>query len=67
MIDQIDFEDWKKIEMKVDKIIQVEKIPNRDKLYLLLVDVGEPKPRQIISGLVPYYSKDELIEKKLLF
>lgn len=62
----IDFETWQKIEIKVGKIIEVEKIPNRDKLYKLKVDLGEEKPRQIITGLVPYYKKEELINKYII-
>ncbi len=51
MDNQISFEEWKKIQMKVGKVIKAEKIPNRDKLYKLQVDLGEEKPRQIITGL----------------
>lgn len=62
----IDFNQWKKIELRVGKIIQVEKIPNRDKLYKLKVDIGEEKPKQIITSLVPYYSKEELLGKLIV-
>lgn len=65
MDDKINYEDFQKVEMKVGKVLSVEKIPNRDKLYKLQVDIGEEKPRQIITGLVPYYSKEEL-EGKLI-
>jgi len=63
---KISIEEFKKIEMRVGKIISVEKIPNRDKLYKLHVDIGEEIPRQIITGLVPYYSADELLGKSII-
>jgi len=66
MGNKIDLDDFKKIDMRVGKIITVEKIPNRDKLYKLQVDIGEKKPRQIITGLVPYYSKEELEGKIII-
>ncbi len=66
MTNQIDFNQWKSIEMKVGKIMTVEKIPNRDKLYKLVIDVGEEKPRQIITGLVPYYKEKELLGKLIV-
>ena len=66
MTNQIDFNQWKSIEMKVGKILMVEKIPNRDKLYKLVIDVGEEKPRQIITGLVPYYKEKELLGKLIV-
>jgi len=65
-MDKISFADFKKIEMRVGKIISVEKIPNRDKLYEIKVDIGEKKARQIISGLVPYYSPEELKGKYII-
>jgi len=57
------FEDWKKLEIKVGKIIQVDRVPDADKLYKILVDIGEEEPRQIVSGIVPYYKEDELVGK----
>jgi len=66
MDNKISIDDFKKVDMRVGKILSVEKIPNRDKLYKLQVDVGEEKPRQIITGLVPYYSTDELLGKQII-
>jgi len=66
MNDIITFDDFKKLDMRVGKITAVEKIPNRDKLYKLQVDIGEEKPRQIITALVPYYSQEELLGKYII-
>ncbi len=66
MLNQISFEEWKKIEIRVGKVVKVEKIPNRDKLYKLQVNIGEEKPRQIIAGLVPYYEERELLGKLII-
>jgi len=63
MNNKITIDDFIKIDMRVGKVISVEKIPNRDKLYKLQVDIGEEIPRQIITGLVPYYSQEELLGK----
>ena len=65
-MDQITFEDWKKIQMKVGKIISAERIEGTDKLYKIVVDVGEEKPRQIVSGIVPSYTEDELKDKLII-
>ena len=63
---QITFADWKKMEMRVGKILKVERIPNTDKLYKLKVEVGKENPLQIVTGLVPYYRQDELKDKKII-
>lgn len=65
-MDKISYEEWKKIEMKVGKILKVERVPDTDKLYKLQVDVGGEKPIQIITGLVPFYKEEELLYKKIV-
>lgn len=57
---EITFDDWEKLEMVVGKIGTVGKVPNKDKLYRLMVDIGKEEPIQIVSSLVPYYTEEEL-------
>lgn len=52
--------------LKVGKIIAIEKHPEADKLYIEKVDMGNNEIRQIVSGLVPYYSEKELLNKKVI-
>jgi methionine--tRNA ligase beta chain len=64
----INIEDFKKIELKVGKILSAEKISDTDKLLKLEVDLGEEKPRQIISGIALYYPDcSVLVGKKCMF
>ena len=49
------YEDFKKVEIKIGKIINAEKIPGTDKLLLLKVDFAEESPRQIVSGIALYF------------
>jgi methionyl-tRNA synthetase len=58
------FEDFKKLEIKIGKIIKVEDHPNAEKLYLLLVDLGT-KQVQLVAGVKPFYSSLDL-EGKLV-
>ena len=51
----------RKVILKVSKIVEVEKHPNGDKLYILKLDTGESERRQIVSSIVPYYTVDELM------
>ncbi len=50
----ITFDDFKKIEIRVGKVLTCEKIENADKLLRLQVDFGDFK-RQIISGIAQWY------------
>ena len=51
----ISYEDFKKAEIKIGKIISAEKIPDTDKLLLLKVDFAEESPRQIVSGIALHF------------
>ena len=55
----------KKIALRVARIENVEKHPKADKLYIETVDTGTEK-RQIVSGLVPYYSPEELQGRNII-
>lgn len=60
-IDELD-----KVELKVGQIKEVCRVEKSDKLYKLSVDVGEENLRTIVSGLVPYYEEDELLNKQVV-
>ena len=65
---KINYDDFKKVEMKVGKILSVESIPGSDKLYKLSIDFAEGEPRQIISGIAQYFPDNKiLIGKKVAF
>lgn len=61
----IDLEEFKRVELVVAKILSVENVPNRDKLYRIKVSLG-PEERYIVSGIREYYTPDQLIGKKIL-
>jgi len=65
---QINYDDFKKIEMKVGKILEAVAVPGSDKLYKLSVDFLESEPRQIISGIAHYFPDPQmLVGKKVAF
>jgi tRNA-binding EMAP/Myf-like protein len=62
-----DLPDICKLEFKVGLITKVWVHPEADKLYCEEIDVGEEGgPRQIASGLRPYYSEEEMLGKRVL-
>lgn len=52
--------------LKTGKIIDIKRHPKADKLYIETVDLGNGEKRQIVSGLVPYYKEEELLNKKII-
>lgn len=61
----INIDEFRKIELVVAKIVEVETIPNRDKLYRLKLSLGNEE-RYIVSGIRQYYRPEELIGKKIV-
>ena len=61
---RISFNEFKKIEIKIGKILSVEKIPEANKLYKIMIEVGNEK-KQCVAGLAGHYKIDEL-ESKLV-
>lgn len=65
-MEEVSFDEWRKLKMKVGKIIAIEIIPKTEKLYKLQVDIGAEKPVQIVTSLVPYYTEEELKDQKII-
>lgn len=59
-------EEFSKIAIKTGKIISIERHPEADKLYVEKIDMGNGEIRQIVSGLVPYYKEEELLNKVVM-
>ncbi|KAK0138792.1 Tyrosine--tRNA ligase, cytoplasmic [Merluccius polli] len=55
-----------RLDIRVGKIISVEKHPDADSLYLEKIDVGEAEPRTVVSGLVAFISQEELQDRMVL-
>jgi methionine--tRNA ligase beta chain len=79
-MNNITFEDFKKVEIRMGKIISCEKVENADKLLKLQVDFGPAKQdspgeqnseermiRQIVSGIAQSFAPEDLVGKTLPF
>ncbi len=62
-MDNITFDDFMKLDLRVAEIKACEDVPGADKLYKLNIDVGEE--RTIVAGIKLYYTKEELVGKKI--
>ncbi|MFX0058166.1 MAG: methionine--tRNA ligase [Candidatus Hodarchaeota archaeon] len=62
----IDYQDFLKLDIRVGLVKVCERILKSNNLYKLMVDCGESKARQIITGISNFYSPEELIDKKIV-
>jgi methionyl-tRNA synthetase len=63
-IEEIQFDDFAKIDLRVGTIINAEKVEKADKLLKLSVDIGT-EVRTIVSGIAPYFTLAELIGQQV--
>ncbi len=59
-----DFAKFRKLDIRVAEVMSAENHPDADKLFVLNVDAGEP--RQIVAGLRAYYTKEQMVGRKVL-
>ena len=62
----IEFADFQKLDLRVGTILAAEQHPNADKLLRFDVDLGEEKPRQIVSGIAAHFKPEDLVGKKVV-
>jgi tRNA-binding protein len=57
--------DFKRIDLRVARVLEARPHPNADKLILLKVDVGDQQ-KQIIAGLRQWYAPETLVGRLII-
>ncbi|XP_072393407.1 tyrosine--tRNA ligase, cytoplasmic [Diabrotica undecimpunctata] len=55
-----------RLDIRVGKIVEVSKHPEADSLYVEKIDLGEEKPRTIVSGLVNFIPIEEMQDRMVV-
>ncbi len=63
---QISFDDFSKVELRVAEITACEPIKRAKKLLKITVNDGSSQPRQIVSGIAPWYKPEDLTGKSVI-
>ena len=64
--DYIEFEDFEKLDIRVGRVIECERVKKSEKLLRFTLEVGS-ETRQILSGISKYHTPEELIGKNVIF
>jgi len=64
--DNIEFEDFQKMDVRVGTVLSCERVPKANKLLQFLIDDGLEK-RTIVSGIAKFYKPKELVGKQVCF
>ena len=62
----IEYDDFKKVEIRIGEIVSAEPVEGSEKLLRLIVRFGEEE-RQILSGIAKWKSPEDLVGKKVPF
>jgi methionyl-tRNA synthetase len=63
--DSLTIEDFKKIRLRAGRIISAEAVPGASRLLKLQVDIGN-ETRQIVAGIAPRYSPDQIVGQSVI-
>ncbi len=61
----VSFDDFMRMDIRVGRILEVHHIKGADKLYRLMVDMGDHQ-RQLVAGMKPYYTPQELTGRRVV-
>lgn len=65
-MEQIEFDDFLKVDLRVGQILAAEPIEKSEKLLRLEVTVGEDEPRQIVAGIAKFHEPSNLVGRKVV-
>mgnify|MGYP001588852951 CR=1 FL=1 len=58
-------DDFRKLELRIAQIKEVNDHPNADKLIVLILDLGD-RQKQVVAGIKNFYTKEELIGRQVV-
>ena len=64
--ENIEFDDFTKLDIRVGTVLECTKVPKADKLLQFRIDDGLEK-RTIVSGIAQHYTPEELVGKQVCF
>lgn len=64
--ENIDFESFQKMDIRIAKILAAEAVPKTKKLLKLTVDTGLDQ-RTVVSGIAEHYKPEDVVGKSVLF
>jgi len=62
----ISFDEFKRMDLRIAKIVDADPVEGADKLLKLMVDCGEDEPRQVVAGIAETFSPRELIGESVV-
>jgi len=61
----VSIDDFKKLELKIAQVKEVNDHPNADRLYVIILDFGD-RVKQVVAGIKGSYKKEDLLGKQVV-
>lgn len=61
----VTLDDFKKIELRIAKILDVREVPGADRIWHLTIELGA-ETREIVAGVKKHYSREALVGKHIV-
>lgn len=61
----VSYDDFQKMDIRIARVVEAEKVPKTKKLLKLTIDTGIDK-RVIVSGIAEHYTPEQMIGKQIL-
>lgn len=58
-------EDFKKIELRIARILDVREVPGADRIWHLVIELGA-ETREIVAGVKKFYDRESLVGKHIV-
>ena len=66
-MDILSFSDFQKMDLRIGKVLQAERVVESRHLIRMKVDLGEKEPRTILAGIAEWYQPKDLVNRNFLF
>jgi methionyl-tRNA synthetase len=63
----VPFDAFAKLDLRVGLVVSAQRVPKKDKLLELRVDVGDPEgPRRLVAGIALSFAPESLVGKRIV-
>lgn len=62
----ITIEDFSRVDIRIGRIVKVERVPHSNKLLKLTIDLGDQGLKRSLAGIAEYYKPEELLNQLIV-
>ena len=67
LMNTISLPEFQRLDLRIGRVIEAEKMPESRSLIKMKVDLGEPELRQILAGIAEWYQPEALLNQNFIF